>query len=105
MPDHVLIYLIVLLNAFCQLMLIWSQKRMGTTRWFFMVFAVLIPLLAAVAMRALVAYGVINGHIAKQSRTEHLITNAMSILLIAGPWIMTLAAVLFNRSKKVRHCT
>jgi hypothetical protein len=100
MSDHVLIYLIVILNTLCQVMLIWRQKRVGNTRWLFIGIAVAVPLLLAVIMRTLVAGGMIHGHVAEQSNSEHLITKAMSIMLIAGPWLATMAAVLRNRCSK-----
>ncbi|GAM07801.1 hypothetical protein OR1_00070 [Geobacter sp. OR-1] len=100
MHDHILIYVIVLLNALCQLMLIWRLQRMQSTRWLFMGIAFAVPLVAIAVMRALVASGVINSHVADQSRMEFLVTNAMSILLIAGPWLVTVAALLYNRNIK-----
>lgn len=102
MHDHILIYVIVLLNTLCQLMLIWRLQRMQNTRWLFMGIAVAVPLVTVAVMRTLVTCGVINSHVADQSQTEHLVTNAMSILLVAGPWLVTVAAVLFNRSRKIR---
>ncbi len=100
MSDHVLIYLIVILNTLCQVMLIWRQKRVGNTRWLFMGIAVAVPLLLVVIMRTLVAGGMIHGYVAEQSKTEHLVTTAMSIMLLAGPWLATTAAVLSNRCCK-----
>jgi hypothetical protein len=100
MSDHVLIYLIVILNTLCQLMLIWRQKGIGNTRWLFVGVAVAVPLLVIVVMNQLVARGIINSHVAQQSRAEHLITNAMSILLLAGPWLVTIAAVIRNKRSK-----
>jgi ABC-type multidrug transport system permease subunit len=100
MYDHILIYVIVSLNALCQLMLIWRQKRINNVRWLFMAIAVALPLLTAVIMRTLVACGAINGHVAEQSRTEHLVTSTMSMLLIAGPWLVTFAAVFTTRARK-----
>lgn len=105
MYDHILIYVIVLLNALCQTVLIWRLRRMKGTRWLFMGIAVALPLLSVMIMRTLVTSGVINAHVAEQSRMEHLVTSAMSIQLMAGPWLVTLAAILFNRSRKTlpRH--
>ncbi len=102
MYDHILIYVIVFLNALCQMMLIWRLRRMNGARWLFMGIAVALPLLSVALMRTLVACGAINAHVAEQSRMEHLVTSAMSALLMAGPWLATLAAILFNRSRKVR---
>src|SRR5512137_522343 len=103
MYDHILIYVIVLLNALCQTMLIWRLRRMKGTRLLFMGIAVALPLVSVAVMRALVAGGVVNGHVAEQSQMEHLVTSAMSMLLLAGPWLVTLAAILFNRNRKVEN--
>lgn len=100
MPDHVLIYLIVLLNALCQVMLIWRLKQPDNSKYFFVCCAVLIPLATAFTMRFLVSGGIIHGHLNEQTQPEQLLTKAMSILLIAGPWLATLWALLDNRSKK-----
>ena len=101
MQDHILIYVIVALNALCQLILIWSLKKLGKQRVFFMAAAGLLPLLTALFMRGLVATGLIHGHLVEQSQLEHVFTQAMGILLVAGPWLATAAAVLFRRNRKV----
>ena len=101
MSDHILIYVIVLLNMFCQLMLIWRLKHLERRRWNFLGAATLLPLLSVIAMRLMIAGGVINARLAEQSSLEHAITQAASILLIAGPWLTTAAAVLYNRGRKV----
>jgi len=103
MPDHLLIYVIVILNALCQLMLLWSLKSLGRTRLGFMAFAAALPLTSAVIMRILVSAGLIHSRLAEQSHVEHLLTQAMGILLIAGPWLTTAAAVLYRRNRKVQE--
>jgi len=103
MQDHILIYVIVALNALCQLILIWSLKKLGKQRVFFMAAAGLLPLLTALFMRGLVATGLIHGHLVEQSQLEHIFTQAMGILLVAGPWLTTAAAVLFRRNRKVQE--
>jgi len=45
MSDHVIIYLIVVLNIFCQLMLVWHQKFHAAQRNRYCGCAVAIPLL------------------------------------------------------------
>lgn len=100
MSDHILIYLIVLLNALCQIMLIWRLKHIGRSKSVFLFCAVLIPIVAALSMRLLVAKGIIHGHLNEQSRLEHLVTQAMSMLLISGPWLVTISAILSNKNGK-----
>lgn len=102
MSDHQLIYLIVLLNTLCQIMLIWRQRDINSTRWLFVGLAAAVPLLLMIVMRILVSGGVIHGHLADQTAPERALTHVTSILLLAGPWLVTLAAVLFNRSIKMR---
>jgi hypothetical protein len=95
MSDQILIYLIVLLNVICQLMLIWRQKLSGgVVQWKLISLAVAIPLIIMVIMRILIANGIIHGHISEQSFIEQSITKGTSILLIAGPWLVTFAAVM-----------
>jgi hypothetical protein len=103
MPDHILIYVIVILNALCQLLLIWSLKMLGRRRFGFMAFAAALPLASALFMRILVSAGLIHGRLAEQSQVEHLLTQAVSILLIAGPWLTTAAAVLYRRNRKIQE--
>lgn len=100
MSDHVLIYLVVLLNALCQIMLVWRLKHPDNSKFLFVCCAAGIPLATAFTMRLLVASGIIHGHLNEQTQPEQLVTKAMSILLIAGPWLVTLSALLDNRSKK-----
>lgn len=105
MPDHILIYVIVILNALCQIMLIWSLKALGKNRITFMAIASALPLMSALIVRALVAAGVIHGRLTEQSQLEHLFTQAMGILLIAGPWLVTAAAVLYRKNRRIRDCS
>lgn len=101
MSDHLLIYLIVLLNTLCQIMLIWRQREIEGTRWLFVGIAAGVPLFLTIVMRALVSGGVIHGHLVEQTAMERTLTQAMSILLLAGPWLVTIAAVFYNRSRKL----
>ncbi len=100
MQDHILIYFIVALNALCQLILIWSLKKLGKHRVFFMAAAGLLPLTAALFMRGLVAAGFIHGRLVEQSQLEHIFTQTMGVLLVAGPWLVTITAILYRRSGK-----
>ncbi|HXE98155.1 MAG TPA: hypothetical protein VN642_17250 [Dongiaceae bacterium] len=99
MSDYVFIYLIVALNTLCQIMLIWRQKL--DSRWKFCSFAIAIPVVLMVSMRLLIASGVIHGHVAEQSLVEQYFTKGTSILLIAGPWLVTLAALQAKMKNRV----
>ena len=99
MNNHLLIYLIVLLNALCQILLIWRLRRLQKRRWHFMALAGAVPIVLAVLMRVLIASGMVNSHLAEQSRLEQLFTSAMSALLVAGPWLVTLIAIFVNRNR------
>jgi hypothetical protein len=46
------------------------------------------------SMRLLIASGTIHEYVAEQSIIEHYITKGASILLIAGPWLVTLAVII-----------
>jgi hypothetical protein len=94
MSDQLLIYLIVALNAACQLMLIWRQRLPATQQWKLFALTAAIPLAIMVTMRILIANGIIHGHISEQTFIEQAITKGTSLLLIAGPWFVTLAAVI-----------
>jgi hypothetical protein len=100
MPDHLLIYLIVLLNALTQAMLIWRLKLSPAIKWIFCCSAIAVPILLAVSMRLLIAQGAIHARIADQTFIEQLITKGSSVLLIAGPWLVTIFAIVI--SKKYR---
>jgi len=97
MSDHVLIYLIVTLNALCQVMLIWRQKLETRTKWKYCCLAIAIPLFIMVSMRIFIANGTIPERVVDQSLIERYITKITSILLIAGPWLVTVAAIVSRR--------
>ncbi|WP_372528153.1 hypothetical protein [Piscinibacter sp.] len=99
MPDEVFIYLIVALNAFAQVMLIRRLKFPAGGRWKYQLFAIGIPVVVMLSMRLLIASGAIHGHVADQSPTERLLTTAASALLLGGPWLVTLVAVLGRKRK------
>jgi len=100
MSDHVIIYLIVALNTSCQLMLVWRQKFPAGQRNRYCLCAVAIPLFLMVSMRLLIAGGLIHGRVADQSHIEHFITALTSMLLVAGPWFVTIAAVVVKRRQR-----
>ena len=100
MPDQVLIYMIVGLNTLCQVMLIWRQKLATTAKWKFCCIAVSIPVLIMLSMRLLIARGAFHSHVVEQSLVEQYITKCTSILLIIGPWLVTLAAILTYRRSR-----
>jgi hypothetical protein len=102
MPDHLLIYVIVLLNALTQAMLVWRLKQAPAIKWILCCSTVGVPILLAVSMRLLIAQGVIHARLADQSLIEQLITKGSSILLIAGPWLITVAAIIMSRKFKAR---
>jgi uncharacterized membrane protein len=53
-------------------------------------------------MRLLIAQGVIHARLADQSLVEQLITKGSSMLLIAGPWLITVVAIIMSRKFKAR---
>jgi hypothetical protein len=102
MPDHLLIYLIVVLNALTQAMLVWRLTQSPATKRVLCCSTVAVPLLLAVSMRLLIAQGVIHARLADQSLVEQLITKGSSMLLIAGPWLITVVAIIMSRKFKAR---
>jgi hypothetical protein len=101
MYDQLFIYLIVALNTCCQLMLIWRQKFPAGEKRKYCVYAVAIPVLVMLSMRLLIASGMIHGRVADQTSVEQYITKSASILLIAGPWLVTIAAILTKMRNRV----
>jgi hypothetical protein len=106
MSDHMAIYLIVTLNTICQIMLIRRQKLASTVKWKFCCLAAALPVVIMLSMRLVIASGTIHEYVAEQSLVEHYLTKGASILLIAGPWLVTLAAILIrmrNRAMLQNH--
>ena len=101
MYDQLFIYLIVALNTCCQLMLIWRQNFTVGEKRKYCVCAVAIPVLVMLSMRLLIASGMIHGRVAEQSLVEQYITKCTSILLIAGPWLVTITAILTKMRNRV----
>jgi hypothetical protein len=100
MSDTVFIYLIVALNTLVQIMVIWRLKFPAGGRGGYYVLAVAIPVFVIVSMRLLVTSGMIHGLVADQTSMERHVTTAAGILLIAGPWIATLAAFFAVKRKR-----
>ena len=99
MADHVFLYLIVLLNAVVQLVLIRSLNLPARAKRKYYAVAIAIPVLVMVSMRLLVAAAIIDSRVADQSLIERFVTDVAGILLIAGPWLATVAAIV----AKYRH--
>lgn len=101
MNDQLLIYLIVALNALCQLMLIWRQKLAAGVKWKYCCLAIAMPVVTMVSMRLMIASGAIHGRVAEQSPVEQYLTKGAGMLLIAGPWLVMLTALLAKMRDRV----
>ena len=99
MSDELFIYAIVVLNTLVQIMLIWRLKFPLGGKRKYIFFAVAIPVLVMLAMRFAVASGAIQSRVADQSLIARIVTMAASVLLIAGPWLATLAAILDKKRR------
>ncbi|MGZ5091281.1 MAG: hypothetical protein ACXWCY_15070 [Burkholderiales bacterium] len=99
MSDQVFIYLIVALNTLVQLMLIGRLNFPAGGKRKYYVFAVAIPVLVMLSTRLLITGGMIHNRVADQSAIEQHVTTAASVLLMAGPWLVTLAAILDKQRK------
>lgn len=102
MHDHIYIYLIVGINVVCQILLIRRQKMPDNRKWLFCSLAIAIPLVLMVSMRLLIAAGLLHAKLADQTSAERLITQIASIMLLAGPWLTSIAAVLFNINRRLQ---
>jgi len=98
--NNLSIYLIVALNAACHVMLIWRLKIDKAARWKFCTVAVATPLLIMVAVRLMVGIGLLHGRVAEQGGIERFVTTVASMLLIAAPFMVTGAAILFGRKQR-----
>ena len=94
------IYLIVGLNAACHMLLIWRLNLDKVAKLKFCAIGVGIPLLVMGAMRLMIALGVLHGRLAEQGGFERALTMLGSMLLIAGPFLATGAAILFYRRNR-----
>ena len=100
MPNYLLIYLIVALNALCQTMLIWRLKIPSKCKWQCVGMTIAIPFLIMVIMRLIVAGGMVQSRVADQSLAERSLTTLASVLLIAGPWLVTGASIFISRRER-----
>ena len=100
MPDELFIYLIVALNALLQVMLIGRLNLPAGARWKCPLAAVAIPVLIMLAMRLSIAGGMIHARVVDQSPVERFVTTAASVALLAGPVLVTLAALARKRRKR-----
>lgn len=100
MPNHLLIYVIVLLNVACQIMLIWRLKLDRAMKLKYCALALAIPTVIAGTIRLLVALGIMHVRLAEQAMLERTVTSLASILLIATPFLVTIMAVVFRRKQK-----
>ena len=99
MPNELLIYLIVAMNALVQVILIWRLRFPTGGKWMYCLLAVAAPLAVLVAMRLLVAGGVIHARVAEQTMLERWVTVAASALLLVSPCLVTAAAIM-NKKRR-----
>lgn len=98
--NHLAIYLIVGLNAACQMMLIWRLKLTTKGKLKYCALSVAIPAVVMMTMRLLVAVGAMHLRVADQVGIEKAITTLAGMLLIAGPPLATAAAIFFSRKQR-----
>jgi hypothetical protein len=99
MQDTVVIYVPVALNAPMQVMLIGRLRLASAGQWRYQCLAVAVPLMIAVTMRLLVAGEMIHEQTAIQSSAERSVTTTASVALLAGPWLVSVAAFVGRRRK------
>lgn len=99
--NNLSIYLIVLCNALCHAMLIWRLKLDSAAKLRFCALSAGIPLAVMLAMRLLVAVGVVHARVAEQGGWERATTLLGSVLLLAGPFLATGAALMYRRRSRV----
>jgi len=100
MPNHLLIYVIVGLNALSQALLIWRFKLSDTAKLVFCGLTIGIPITVSLVMRMLVATGILHNRVAEQVGYEHAVTMVASMLLIGGPWLVTVSAVFYRQKQR-----
>ena len=83
-------------------MLIRRVKIKHSLKLYYIVSTLAIPFCIIVLMRLMVHLNVISSSIQSQTSTEKIITTSMSFLLLAGPWIATIIALITYRSHKNR---
>ena len=103
MADEIFLYLIVLLNTVVQLFLIRSLALAPAVKRKYLATAVAIPLGVMASMRLLVLAGIIEGSVAGQSFLERCVTDGAGIVIMGGPWLATLAAVIARYRPRLLH--
>ena len=105
MSDQITIYLIVALNIICQIMLIRRQTIAKNIKRNLCFLAAAIPAFIMLTMRVLIVGEIISEQVVEQSSVEQFITKLASILLIAGPWMVTLAAIITKLRNRLRKAS
>ncbi len=100
MPDEAFVYLIVALNVVLQVMLIRRLKLPSGAKRNYQLTAVAIPVLIMLATRLAIAAGMIHARVAEQSGVERLFTMTASVALLAGPLLVTLAALVSRMRRR-----
>ncbi|GFO58005.1 hypothetical protein GMST_03300 [Geomonas silvestris] len=99
--NNLSIYLIVLCNALCHVMLIWRLRLDLAAKLKFWALCAGIPLAVMVTMRLMVALGMIPARVAEQGMWERATTLLGSVLLLAGPFLATGAALMYRRRSRL----
>ena len=97
LTNNMSIYLIVFLNAACHILLIWRLKLDRAAKWKYSSLTVVIPVAVMLTMRLMVGIGLVHVRVAEQPWFERIFTILGSVLLVAGPFLATGAAVVFFR--------
>lgn len=100
MPNELSIYFIIVFNALVQLMLISRLKFPAGAKWKYCALTIAIPVLVWGSMRLAIAFGLMPARVADQTPTEQLITTTASFLLIGGPWLVTVLAVISKKRRR-----
>lgn len=100
MQDHLLIYVIVVLNMVCHALLIRRLKLDQRLKRKYCALAIGIPFAIALVMRLMIALGVMHGRLREQVALERGVTTLASIFLVAGPFLVTIVAVVMMRKQK-----
>jgi len=101
MSDELFIYAIVVLNVMVQLLLIARLKfpPRSAGKWKYGLLAAAVPLIVVGAMRLLIKSGAMPAAVAEQSAAQHVVTLAASLVIVVGPWAVTLAAILDKKRR------
>jgi hypothetical protein len=99
MSDEVFIYAIVLLNVMVQLLLITRLKFPPGGKRKYVLLAIAVPLAVIGVMRLLIWSGAMPAAVAEQSLLQRGLTLVASLALVAGPWAVTVAAILDKKRR------